>query len=91
MILVLFGFFRCTFRCEFGSKVFGFFAIIILGITFLLNWVILKRLRFTQGYPMPMHIDGGCMCGDVLCDDVLFTFDINIDDKAHNDLYHMKW
>ena len=71
-------------------KLFGFFAIVGLGITFLLNWVILKRLRFTQGYPMPMHIDGGCMCGDNFCQDVLFTFNVNIEDSLHNTTYHKK-
>ena len=40
---------------------------------------------------MPMNIDGGCMCGDVLCEDVLFTFNINIEDKVHNESYHKKW
>jgi hypothetical protein len=82
---------RCEFRFEFGSKLIGFFAIVGLGITFLLNWVILKRLRFTQGYPMPMHIDGGCMCGDNFCQDVLFTFNVNIEDSLHNTTYHKKW
>ena len=60
-------------------------------MTFLLNWVILKRLRFTQGYPMPMYVDGGCMCGETLCKDVLFTFNVNIEDAEHNATYHKKW
>jgi hypothetical protein len=44
---------RLDYRIEFGSKIITFFALLGLGFSFLINWVVVKNLRFTNGQPFP--------------------------------------
>ena len=82
---------RMEYRIEYWNTWIGFISIIGIGVAFVLNWVVMKQISFTHGYPMPMFVDGGCMCGDNFCDDVLFTFNLKMENKTHLNNYNSKW
>jgi hypothetical protein len=56
----------------------AFVAMVGAGVTFFMVWGVNKSTVFTYGQPMPMFLEGGCLCNGELCPDVLFTFNLSL-------------
>lgn len=77
------------------SEVFQQFVALIamvgLGVSFLVTWVFSGNMAFTYGQPYPMFVEGACLCNGTLCDDVLFTFDLQLPPSVNASEYWQMW
>ena len=49
---------------EVCQSVIAVMSMSMLGVLFLFNWVILRTVTMSVGYPVPMFVEGSCICNE---------------------------
>ena len=71
---------RCCVYKGFYESFLVFFATIATACLVVIQYAFVQRIQLTQGMAFPMFLEGTCVCGGALCDNVIFT--LNLTDDA---------
>ncbi len=71
---------RCLVYNELVSTVLAVAGMLFATVVLTWQFWILQRLHITPAYPIPMFIEGTCMCNGTLCPNVAFTMNLTSPD-----------